>query len=137
MATRVHDVVRELRAGALNGSGAAQLRRTRMDVVRGWRAVGDLLLIEGRHLLADEVVRFANQMPPPRTEKELSAADKGAWTITTRISRTQDALVASLLTFLYQSVFGILLHGLACLLQAVPARHTLVHRPADNAMRQT
>jgi hypothetical protein len=73
MATRVHDVARELKAGSLDRSGAAQLRRTRMDVIRGWAAVRDLLLIEGRHQLADEVVRFANQMPRPWTDKELLA----------------------------------------------------------------
>jgi hypothetical protein len=73
MAKRVHDVARELKAGSLDRSGDAQLQRTRMDVVRGWKAVRDLLLVEGRHQLANEVVRFLSQMPPPRTEKELLA----------------------------------------------------------------
>lgn len=73
MAARVHDVARELKAGSLDRSGAAQLQRTRMDVVRGWNAVQDLLLVDGRHQLADEVARFVNHMPPPRTEKELLA----------------------------------------------------------------
>lgn len=42
-----------------------------MDVVREWSAVRDLLLVEGRRQLADDVARFVNQMPPPRKEKEL------------------------------------------------------------------
>lgn len=73
MVERVHAVACELKAGSLDRSGAAQLQRTRIDVVRGWKAVRDLLLVEGRHQLADEVARFVNQMPPPRTEKELLA----------------------------------------------------------------
>jgi hypothetical protein len=73
MAARVHDVARDLEAGSLDRSGAFQLQQTRMDVVRGWKAVRDLLLVEGRRQLADEVARFINQMPPPRTEKELLA----------------------------------------------------------------
>ncbi len=70
MVARVNDVVRELNAGSLDRSGAAQVRRTRMDVMRGWEGVRDLLLIEGRHQLASDVARFINQMPPARTEKE-------------------------------------------------------------------
>lgn len=70
MATRVRDVARELKAGSLDRSGVAQLHRTRADVVRGWRAVCQLLLIQGRHQLANDVVRFVNQLPTPRTEKE-------------------------------------------------------------------
>jgi hypothetical protein len=73
MAERVHAVARELKAGSLDRSGATQLQRTRMDVVRGWKAVRDLLLDDGRRQLADDVARFVNEMPPPRTEKELLA----------------------------------------------------------------
>lgn len=70
MAARVNDVVRELKAGSLNRSGVAQLQRTRTEVVRGWNAVRDLLLVDGRHQLANDVARFVNRMPPAATEKE-------------------------------------------------------------------
>lgn len=70
MAARVNDVVRELKSGSLDRSGAAQLDRTRMEVVRGWKTVRGLLLVEGRHQLANDVARFVNEMPPSRTEKE-------------------------------------------------------------------
>jgi hypothetical protein len=69
MAARVRDVVRELKAGSLDQSGAARLQRTRMDIVRGWLAVRDLLAANGDHQLADQVSRFVRQMPPPHTEK--------------------------------------------------------------------
>lgn len=75
MAARVHGVVRELKSGALDQSGAARLQRTRMEIVRGWHAVRDLLAAEGRHQLADQVSRFVGQMPPPRTDKQWLAAD--------------------------------------------------------------
>ncbi|MBM0105879.1 relaxase/mobilization nuclease domain-containing protein [Steroidobacter sp. S1-65] len=75
MATRVRDVVRELRSGALDQSGTARLQRTRREIVRGWHAVRDLLAAEGRHQLADRVSRFVDQMPPPRTDKQWLAAD--------------------------------------------------------------
>jgi hypothetical protein len=80
MAGRVHDVARELKAGSLDRSGAAQLRRTRMEIVRGWKALRDLLLVEGRHALANDVARFVNQMPPARTEKERLAHELMALT---------------------------------------------------------
>ncbi|MBM0107136.1 hypothetical protein JM946_20565 [Steroidobacter sp. S1-65] len=75
MAARVREVVRELKAGALDESGAERLRRSRLEVVRGWTAVRDLLIAEGRHELADQVSRFIQQMPPPRTEKQWLAAE--------------------------------------------------------------
>jgi hypothetical protein len=70
MTARVHEVARELKAGSLDRTGASKLQQTRMEVVRGWRAVRDLLLAEGRHQLADEIGRFVSQMPPARTDKE-------------------------------------------------------------------
>jgi len=73
VATRAHAVVRELKQGSLDRSGRAQLQRTRMDVVRGWKVVRDFLLVEGRHQLADEVARFVNRMPAPWTEREWMA----------------------------------------------------------------
>lgn len=73
MTARVHEVARELKAGSLDRTGGSKLQQTRMDVVRGWRAVRDLLLAEGRHQFAEEIRRFVSQMPPPRTDKELLA----------------------------------------------------------------
>ncbi|GFE91056.1 relaxase/mobilization nuclease domain-containing protein [Steroidobacter agaridevorans] len=70
MVARVSDVALELKAASLNRSGAARLHKTRMEVVRGWKAVRDVLLVEGRHQLANDVARFVSQMPAPRTEKE-------------------------------------------------------------------
>jgi type IV secretory pathway VirD2 relaxase len=75
MVARVHDVARELKAGSLDKGGANRLQRTRMDVVRGWQAVRDLLVAEGRHQLAEQVLKFLNQMPPPRTEKQWLASE--------------------------------------------------------------
>src|SRR5690606_16660808 len=69
MAARVIEVARELKAGSLDGSGAARLQQTRRDVLRGWDAIRNRLLNEGQLQLADEVVSFVNQMPPARTEK--------------------------------------------------------------------
>lgn len=70
MMTRAQDVARELKQGVLDNAGSSRLQRTRMEVLRGWKAVRDLLLDEGRDQLADDVGRFVNQMPPPRTDKE-------------------------------------------------------------------
>lgn len=75
MAKRVHGVVGELKAGKLDKSGAEKLQQTRADVVRGWLAVRDALIAEGRHQLADQVSKFISQMPPPRSEKQWLAAE--------------------------------------------------------------
>ena len=75
MATRVSDVVRELKAGSLDQSVNARLQQTRLEIVRGWLAVRDLLAADGNHQLAEQVSRFVRQMPPPRTEKQWLAAD--------------------------------------------------------------
>jgi hypothetical protein len=69
MAARAREVARELKAGSLDGSGAARLQQTRREVVSGWNAIRERLLVEGQHQLADAVGRFVNQMLPPRTEK--------------------------------------------------------------------
>jgi hypothetical protein len=69
MTARVREVARELKAGSLDGPGAARLRQTRREVVGGWNAIRGQLLVEGQHQLADAVGRFVNQMPPPSTEK--------------------------------------------------------------------
>lgn len=68
---RVHAVARELRAGGLRiEPGKATLVQTREAVQRGWEAVSELLIAEGRPELAAEVARFAAQIPPPRTDRE-------------------------------------------------------------------
>ena len=68
---RVHAVAKDLRNGRLPSEpGKARLVQTREAVQRGWEAVSELLMAEGRPELAAEVTRFAAQMPPPRTDRE-------------------------------------------------------------------
>jgi hypothetical protein len=50
--------------------GKSKLVATRLQVVKGWRALEDLLVEEGHHNLAGHVRRFVSQMAPPQTEKE-------------------------------------------------------------------
>ena len=74
--TRAEGVARELLKGDLRVErGKARLLETRKEVQRGWFAVGDILMAEGRKELANEVWRFAAEMPPPKTERELIAED--------------------------------------------------------------
>jgi hypothetical protein len=74
--TRVQAVARQLLKGRLRSeSGEAGLLQTRKDVQRGWFAVGDILLAQGREELAKDVWQFAAEMPPPKTERELIAED--------------------------------------------------------------
>jgi hypothetical protein len=51
-------------------AGKAKLLETRREVERGWWAVSDILVAEGRPELAAQVRRFATQMPPARTDRE-------------------------------------------------------------------
>jgi len=55
--------------------GHQRLLDTRQAVESGWRAVARRLAREGRHELAGEVMHFMQQMSPPRTERELLAAE--------------------------------------------------------------
>jgi hypothetical protein len=74
--TRAEAVARELLKGDLRiEQGKARLLETRKEVERGWFAVGDILVAEGRVRLADEVRRFAAEMPPQKTERELIAKE--------------------------------------------------------------
>jgi hypothetical protein len=50
--------------------GKARLLETRKEVERGWRAVSDILVAEGRPKLAAQVRQFSAQMPPPWTDRE-------------------------------------------------------------------
>jgi Relaxase/Mobilisation nuclease domain len=74
--TRAEEVGRDLLKGGLRvEKGKPRLLETRKEVERGWFAVGDILMAEGREELAKRVWRFAAEMPPPMTERELIAAE--------------------------------------------------------------
>jgi hypothetical protein len=74
--TRAEAVARELLRGDLRiEPGKARLLETRKEVQRGWLAVSDILAGEGRVELAHEVWRFAAEILPPKTERELIAED--------------------------------------------------------------
>jgi hypothetical protein len=73
---RAETVAREVLKGDLRiEQGKTRLLETRKEVQRGWLAVGDILAGEGRVELAHRVWRFAAEMPPPMTERELIAED--------------------------------------------------------------
>jgi hypothetical protein len=78
MRERAESVARELTKGKLQiEPGKASLMRTRNEVRRAWAAVGDILIQERQPELAANVRRFADQLPPPLTEKEQLAATLG------------------------------------------------------------
>jgi hypothetical protein len=64
--------------------GMARLLQTRQEVLRGWRALGDELVMQNQIELAQAIRRFAAQMPPAQTEKEWIRTDslgiKKCWT---------------------------------------------------------
>lgn len=73
--THIQDRLTSAAADLLNGivrveSGKAKLLRTRMDVERGWRAVRDILMKDGKTDLAMEVKWFVDRMAAPMTEHE-------------------------------------------------------------------
>jgi hypothetical protein len=71
---RAEAVAAELLKGNLRiEAGKAKLLETRIEVERGWWAVTDILVAEGRPELAAQVRRFSAQMPPPWTDRELVA----------------------------------------------------------------
>jgi hypothetical protein len=51
-------------------AGKGKILETRRDVERGWRAVSDILVAEGKPELAAEAIRFVERMDAPRTDKE-------------------------------------------------------------------
>jgi hypothetical protein len=68
---RAEAVASELLKGNLRvEAGKAKLFETRREVERGWWAVSDILVAEGRPDLAAQVRRFSAQMPLPRTDRE-------------------------------------------------------------------
>jgi hypothetical protein len=74
--TRAEAVGRELLKGDFRiEPGKDRLLETRKEVERGWFAVRDILMAEGRKELANAVWRFAAEMPPPKTERDLIAED--------------------------------------------------------------
>jgi hypothetical protein len=89
---RAEEVSRQLRKGDLPvEAGRARLLATRKDVERGWWAVSDILVVEGRPELAGLVRRFSAQMPPPWTDRESIAE---ALRRPTRRARSRDDPVA-------------------------------------------
>jgi hypothetical protein len=56
-------------------AGGTKMLNTYAEVERGWRAISDILSREGKSDLAAEVGSFANQLSPPRTEKQQLAAN--------------------------------------------------------------
>ena len=74
MRDRAEAVARELKAGKLKlEPGKSTLVHTRAAVVRDWRAAQQLLVNAGQLELASQVDRFIQQMPPPKTDKEILA----------------------------------------------------------------
>jgi len=85
---RADAVAAELSRGNLRvEAGRAKLIETRKQVQRGWWAVSDILVAEGRPELAAQARRFAAQMPPPLTDRESIAETMRG---NTRESRTID-----------------------------------------------
>lgn len=73
---RAEGIVHELTRGGLNReSGKATLLQTRREVQEGWRALANGMEQDGHRELAAVVRKFAEQMPPPRTDKEWLAAE--------------------------------------------------------------
>ena len=57
---------------------------TRQDVVRGWSAVADDLVLQGQAELAQAVRGFVKQLPPVRTEREWVREDSSEQATTER-----------------------------------------------------
>jgi hypothetical protein len=64
--------------GLRAGPGADRVRQTRAAVIEGWRSVASRLRASGDHVLADGIRIFLGGMPPPRSERELLAAQSHA-----------------------------------------------------------
>jgi hypothetical protein len=90
--TRADAVARELLKGGLRiEHSKARLLETRKEIERGWFAVSGILMVAGRPELAHQVWRFAAEMPPPKTERELIAEELRGYVrdAPTRDNRTQ------------------------------------------------
>ena len=77
-------------------AGKARLLATRRAVERGWWAVSDILVAEGRQELAAQVRRLWAQMPPPWTEREAiaDALRRQTREAQTREAQTRDEPIA-------------------------------------------
>jgi len=74
MRERAASLARDLVNGDISvESGKAKLVETRKEVRRAWQAVSAILIREGQPDLSAQVRRFAEQMPPPMTEREWMA----------------------------------------------------------------
>jgi hypothetical protein len=70
----VENVASELLKGNIEvEAGKTRLVKTRKEVERGWKAIGDVLAQEGQREMATHVRRFVGSLP--RTEKENLAID--------------------------------------------------------------
>jgi hypothetical protein len=75
MRERAEAVARDLsRSSAGVEPGKAKLAETRDNVRRAWRTVSEILIRDKQPDLAAQVRRFAEQMPPPMTERDWLAA---------------------------------------------------------------
>jgi hypothetical protein len=85
---RAEAVAAQLLKGSLRvEAGKAKLLETRREVERGWWAISDILVAEGRPEFAAQVRRFSAQMEPPLTDRESIAK---ALRRSTREARTRD-----------------------------------------------
>ncbi len=74
---RTKQVGREAFSGRLRTEpGKETLIETRGAVERGWWAVSEILAAQGLRELANEVRQFVGQMPLPRTDREMIAAER-------------------------------------------------------------
>jgi len=74
--TRGEAVAFELRLGkGLFDNGKRKLLKTRLEIESGWKSIAALLANDGNDALARDVRKFLHQMPLPRTERELVAAE--------------------------------------------------------------
>ncbi|MEJ1962927.1 MAG: relaxase/mobilization nuclease domain-containing protein [Gammaproteobacteria bacterium] len=71
MSERVTSVTQEISNGRHRPeSGKAKVLETRGDVERGWLAFAESMARDGHRDVADQVRRFVDRMPPPRTDRE-------------------------------------------------------------------
>jgi len=71
MRERAEAVARDLSRGGVRAEpGKARLVKTRDNVRRAWWVVSEILIRDRQPDLAAQVRRFAEQMPPPITERE-------------------------------------------------------------------
>ncbi len=71
MRTRVEEIAAEIQAGGMwVDPGCRRLLETRRDVVQGWIGIADRLAQSGERELSTDVIRFAEAMAPPQTDKQ-------------------------------------------------------------------